>query len=236
VDLEVYGLEMLLKQGYRHFGRFLFRPVCEDCSLCVPVRIDLANFSLSRWDRRTMKRLSSAGLIFSLEEPSPDPELYHLYLNHKSRFAFPPAPEDEDRESFNESFFTPTPGARVLKLMDGERTVAVSHLDMTVDTCSAVYCYWDANYSRFSPGKASILMEAKIAAERNLKYLCLGYLVEDNEYMSYKKNYLPLQVSGEPGVWKDWLDPEGVPEPGMPEHPRFTVPAGRIIASPEYSL
>jgi hypothetical protein len=54
--------------------------------------------------------------------------------------------------------------------------------------------------------------------------------------MSYKKNYLPLQVSGEPGVWKDWLDPEGVPEPGMPEHPRFTVPAGRIIASPEYSL
>ncbi len=183
-----------------------------------------------------MKRVYSAGMRFSLEEPFPDPALHRLYLNHKKRFLFPPGQEDEDYESFTESFFTPTPGARLLKLMDGERPVAVSHLDMTIDTCSAVYCYWDDEYSRLSPGKASILMEAKLASERSLNYLCLGYLVEDNQYMSYKKQYLPLQASMEPGVWKQWLDGAGGVQPGMPEHPRFCVPAERIIAVPECSV
>lgn len=225
VEVDIHGIGLLLKQGYRHFGRFLFRPACPGCGRCLPVRIPIADFTLSASDRRTLNRIDSSGLVFEIDEdPMPDRDLHSLYLSHKKRFPFPAPAEEEDYDSFVESFFTPTPGAKVLKLMDGERTVAMSHIDISLDTCSAVYCYWDMSYARFSPGKAAILMETVLARRLGLKYLCLGYLVEENAAMAYKKNYVPLQASTRPGLWNDWIDADGSTVSEMEEHPRFIVP------------
>jgi leucyl-tRNA---protein transferase len=225
VDLDEWGLEELLKLGYRHFGRILFRPDCSHCGRCVPVRIDLSEYVLSRSRKRTLKRLLSSGLTFSLEEPVPDRALHTLYLEHKKRFTLPFKEnfEEEDYNAFVNSFFYQTPGAMVLKIYDGVKTVAVSHLDFAGETCSAVYCYWDASYRHFSPGQCAIIKEILLARELGFRYLCLGYLIEENQAMKYKKSYIPLQASRKPGLWEKWLDKSGNIEEGMPEHPRFHI-------------
>ncbi len=224
VEFSESGINYLLKQGFRHFGRFLFRPRCLWCGKCVPVRIDASAYCFSRSDRRVLRKTERAGFEVSLEShPLPDPALFELYLRHKKRFPFPAEDEQESYDSFVDSFFAATPGAALLRIRDKERTVAVSHIDLVGDTCSAVYCYWDEDYAVYSPGRVAILHEVLLAKSRGMRYLCLGYLIEENRSMIYKKGYSPLQVSTRPGVWFNWLDTEGHRIAGAPEHPLFIV-------------
>lgn len=229
-DADEEGIEILLKNGYRHFGRFLFRPVCSHCRKCVPVRIPLKEYRDSRNRRRVLSTLKKAGLSFSLEEPLPDMELFELYTKHKQRFPFPEEQEEEDYDSFVDSFFSPTPGAKLLRLRDGEKTVAVSHIDLLADTISAVYCYWDSSYADYSPGKAMILQEAAMGKEFGKSFLCLGYLVEENSSMIYKRSYYPLEYSPAPGIWRRWIDADGTVWEKAKLPPRFYISVSELSA------
>ncbi len=222
-DADEAGIELLLKNGFRHFGRFLFRPVCRDCGKCVPVRIPVSSFSSAKNARRSRNRLLNKGFSFSLEDPLPDRQLYTMYLEHKGRFTYPLEDEREDYDLFVDSFFNTTPGAKVLKLSRGKEIAAIGHLDIVGETLSAVYCYWDPRYSSISPGKNMILQEIELSRDLGLSWLCLGYLVEENASMRYKKEYYPLEYSPHPGIWKPWLDQEGGIIPGAPLKPRFLL-------------
>lgn len=54
VDAHVYS--ELIKQGFRRSGKFAYRPHCEHCQQCVPVRIVLDQFSPSRSQKRAHKQ------------------------------------------------------------------------------------------------------------------------------------------------------------------------------------
>lgn len=222
-DGDELGIELLLKNGYRHFGRFIFRPVCGDCGRCVPVRIPLDRFTPGRNHRRSQRRLFHEGFSFSLGEPVPDRELFRIYREHKLRFSYPEEPEGEDLQLFSDSFFSPTPGSKVLMLGKGSLVIAAGHLDIVGKTLSAVYTYWDPRYAPVSPGKNMILQEIEIARELGLKWLCLGYLVRENPSMRYKEEYYPLEYSPRPGIWEPWLNRKGELEPNAPESPRFIL-------------
>ncbi len=191
------GIETMLEKGYRHFGIYFFRPECTPCHECRPIRIPIRDFGFSRSEKRVLKRSSHFKVVF-IDNPVPDINKFKLYNGHKKRFGEADA---ESYENWKSSFFSDQSFNQIMEIRDGDKLVAVTHLDVTKRIASAVYCYWNEKYSLYSPGKFSILKGIQHAIETGAEYYYLGYYIKDNKHMSYKTNYRPNQKL-ENGTWK----------------------------------
>ena len=56
INTEIYG--DLVRAGFRRSGVFTYRPHCDTCRSCVPVRVPVAEFRANRSQRRTWSRLA----------------------------------------------------------------------------------------------------------------------------------------------------------------------------------
>lgn len=216
-DLENRDLESLLGIGFRHFGEIFFRPICQQCNECIPIRIPVRRFSFSKSARRLFNRNKHFNVTLE-EKPCASTETFQLYNRHKKRFKRQPT---EFYEEYAASFFHSFQFNRMLSIRDGGTLVAVAHLDVTANVMSAVYCYFDERYNRFSPGKFAIYKEIQLAQEMGIRWLYLGYYIKENRHTNYKVLYKPNQLLTVDNVWIDHLDASGNvinPLPG----PRFT--------------
>ena len=55
-DLSPVELESYLSAGWRKFGLLYFRPACNKCRECIPLRIDVQNFEPSKSQKRVRKK------------------------------------------------------------------------------------------------------------------------------------------------------------------------------------
>lgn len=203
-DLGENDMELLLNAGFRHFGQVFFRPICQFCRSCISIRIPVQKYSPSRSTRRLFNR--NKQFTVTLEEPAPSPELFQLYNLHKKRFK---KKISESYDVYVKSFYYRFSFNRVLTVKDGEKLAAVTHLDVTANAMSAIYCYFDAEYNRFSPGKFSVYKEIEIAKEMGIQWLYLGFYIPQNRHTQYKIDFKPNQFLGMDNKWHDFMDAGG---------------------------
>lgn len=205
MDYSPGELNLWLELGYRHFGPYFFRPVCERCHRCVPIRVPVASYRPSSSAKRLLSK--NRELTVKFEQLRPSEETFALYTRHKSRF------EDSDPgsyEAYVESFFSESPCSGSVCVYDGSKLVSVSHIDMTGSVLSAVYCYYDPAFPKASLGSYSLLVELKAAKIHGLDYVYLGYYIEDNRHMRYKKRFYPNEALLTEGEWALFTDNENV--------------------------
>src|SRR5437868_1847559 len=76
IDAEIY--RQLMDRGFRRSGRLIYQPVCENCRACIPNRIPVDRFVMSKSQRRCWRR--NQDLIVEVAAPIPTDEKYDLYL------------------------------------------------------------------------------------------------------------------------------------------------------------
>ncbi|MCP4219877.1 MAG: GNAT family N-acetyltransferase [bacterium] len=204
MDMDDQDLENLLSNGFRHFGELFFRPYCLHCRSCIHLRIPVRDFVPSKAVRRLYNR--SRHLTVTLESPTPSQEFFDLYVKHKERFK---TSFEEGYDEYLNSFYFPYHFNRMLVIRDGKKTVAVSHVDVTANAMSAVYCYFDDAYARFSPGKLAVYKEIELAAEFGCQWLYIGFYIGRNPHTRYKIDFKPLEFMVEGEDWQVYTDASG---------------------------
>lgn len=189
IDNESYGL--LANLGFRRSGEHVYRPHCASCRSCVSVRIDVTRFSLSRSQRRLLKRNRDLTIELRTAEYSEEHfALYKSYMQHRHAGS---SMDDEDPDHYCRMMLASWCDTRLIVIRQHQQLMAVAITDWLEDGLSAVYTYYDPEEDKRGLGIFSILQQVEIARLHGIRYVYLGYWIEQCDKMAYKNNFKGLQ-------------------------------------------
>lgn len=192
-------LDQRLAAGDRRQGPVLYRTNCPACIACVPLRIDVERFALSRTHRRTLARGNRA-LTLEFGPPIVDAARVELYNRHKLARGLGDKDSCIDEDGYRTFLVDTCCDSFEFRVYCDEKLIAVSVLDRGFSSLSAVYCYYDPDYSDYSLGTFAILKEIELCRAWGMRYLYLGLYVEGSEPMEYKARFVPHQQRRD-GKW-----------------------------------
>jgi len=190
---------ILSRAGFRRSHHLAYRPACARCA-CVPVRIPVGQFTMSRSLRRI--RRINADLVARVVEPRASVEQFRLFTRYqRSRHV------DSDMASMTFGDFramieeSPVASRLVEVVRPRGGTVGACLVDVLDDGLSAVYSFFDPEERRRSLGTLLVLALIDAARERGLGYVYLGYWIAESRKMAYKARFRPLEGFGTDG-WR----------------------------------
>jgi len=190
-------LEWFLSRGWRKFGLYYFRPACPTCRKCVPLRVLVHDFTLTRSQKRLVRK--NMGIRESFGPLNYSQRVYEIYRDHSGRFE----KDISDPPEFISSFYTESCPSLQSEYHVGETLAAVGFLDHSSHGLSSVYFVFDTSFSRYSFGTYSIIREIDYAKELGLSYYYLGYYIAECSKMAYKYRFHPCEIyDWESGIWK----------------------------------
>jgi arginine-tRNA-protein transferase len=175
--------QTLMDQNFRRSGRLFYRPRCDGCALCVPIRLRTEEFVHSRSQARTWKK--NADLEVRWQTPKIDAARIDLYARYVAERHDKDASEDLPSELEFFLYDSPTQTLEASYWLDGQ-LVACGICDLTPLALSTVYFFYDPAAARRSLGLFSALVEIDYATKRALPYYYLGYWVSGCRKMEYK--------------------------------------------------
>jgi len=194
----------LVAAGFRRSGTFTYRPYCDGCRECVPVRIPVARFQPNRTQRKIWRR--HADLRACVAEPGWVAEHCALCLRYQSARHPGGGMDHDNREQYSQFLLASSVNTRLVEFRDDENRLAmVSIIDVLRDGLSSVYTFFDPEYPG-SLGTWNILWQVDQCASLGLSWLYLGYWIQDSRKMAYKTAFRPLQGYTD-GVWRDLPGP-----------------------------
>lgn len=194
--------QQLLHHGFRRSGDMIYRPACDHCQACLPLRVDVAGFAPDRSQRRAWKRHQS--LSVNLRPLRFDAEHFALYqryqqLRHQDQAGADETEQGDSHDNYSNYLlcspvesalaeFREPPGSP-----EAGRLRMVSLIDFQQDSLSAVYTFYDPDVAGSSYGVFNVLWQIRLCHQLHLPWLFLGYYIRDCRKMAYKRRYQPAQ-------------------------------------------
>ncbi len=195
ISSEVYS--ELVRTGFRRSGAFTYRPHCDNCHACVPVRVPIADFQPDRSQRRSMK--SHQGL-WAQERPLGFYDAhYELYLRYQSARHAGGGMDQDSHEQYAHFLLQSRVDTRLVEFSEHGILRMVSIIDVLSDGLSSVYTFYDPDQPGASFGTYNVLWQIGQCSTNNLPYLYLGYWIRNSRKMAYKANFRPIEglIDGE---------------------------------------
>ncbi len=197
IDTRVYS--ELVRLGFRRSGAFTYRPYCDHCRACVPVRVPVALFKPNRTQRRCMR--THAALSVARRELAFDASHYALYLRYQ-RFRHPGGGMDQDsREQYQHFLLHSNVATDLLEFREEGELRMVSLVDRLADGLSSVYTFFEPGIPGASYGTYNILWQIERCKALGLPHLYLGYWIAESRKMAYKATFRPTEGLID-GVWR----------------------------------
>lgn len=201
VDKKLYS--QLTALGFRRSGSHYYRPHCEQCNACVPVRLKVDQFRPDRSQRRVLKK--NADLQCHLVPAAFSEHYYQLYADyieqrHKGGDMYPPT-----REQFTSFLVEGAIDSWFLEIHQEDRLIGLAALDLLDDGLSAIYTVFAPDMDDRSLGTYAILWQIEEACRRGLPHLYLGYWIKQCRKMNYKTRFRPIEALQD-DQWRE-LDP-----------------------------
>ncbi|WP_373085082.1 arginyltransferase [Sneathiella sp.] len=179
--------------GFRRSQDLAYRPACDGCDACIPIRVRTGDFQLKKSFRRIWQMNSS---LQATEAASVATEehftLFHRYLQSRHSNGGMVDMGFSDYKAMVEE--SPVKSQLVEFRKDDGKLCAVCLTDIMEDGLSLVYSFFAPEEKKRSLGTYLILWHIMWAGRRGLPYVYLGYWINQSPKMAYKKRFSPSEI------------------------------------------
>lgn len=191
IDGETY--QRAMDVGMRRSGVVIYRPLCEGCRKCQPLRVPVDRFSRSRSQKRIWKKCFNRFEI-QVSEPILDAEHLDLYRRYQEQHHGEEGQQSDELSYRRFLIETVTETIELSWRDERGHLVAVGILDVTPSSLSSVYFYWEPSLAELSLGTYSALVEIELCRRWSKPWYYLGYVVPGVQAMQYKANFEGAEV------------------------------------------
>jgi len=189
IDTEVYS--QLVRMGFRRSGGFTYRPYCDRCQACVPVRVPVADFLPNRTQRKCLRLHARLDVV--RRKLAYDAEHYALYLRYQRHRHAGGGMDHDSREQYQHFLLHSNVSTELIEFREGGVLRMVGLIDRLADGLSSVYAFFEPDVRGASYGTYNVLWQIERCRSLGLHYVYLGYWIAESRKMAYKATFRPVE-------------------------------------------